>query len=153
MHASMSDRRTRHCTDGNCDGQLRVAIQPESGKRCDYDGAERRKGSKVIGLSIRRAILLTLHVTAGDKQTRATRQQLVQAVQHVTGDNVDVASLDQGCKGQNEVAQAVRQGIHRLLLKHTNEKSGFVLLSPRWVVELSFGKATRSADRHGTMNA
>jgi transposase len=52
---------------------------PESGERAGYDGAKRRKGSKVHMAVDTLGHLLTLHVTAADEQDRAQVEQLAQA--------------------------------------------------------------------------
>jgi transposase len=44
---------------------------PESGARCGYDGAKRRKGSKVHAAVDTLGHLLALHVTAANEQDRA----------------------------------------------------------------------------------
>src|SRR5687768_8585563 len=44
---------------------------PESGGRCGYDGAKRRKGSKAHMAVDTLGHLLALHVTAADEQDRA----------------------------------------------------------------------------------
>ena len=116
---------------------------PESGERAGYDGAKRRKGSKVHMAVDTLGHLLTLHVTAADEQDRSQVEQLAQAVQQVTGDNVEVAFVDQGYTGQDAAEQAARHGIDLLVVKHTEAKKGFVLLPRRWVVERSFGWAAR----------
>jgi transposase len=116
---------------------------PESGERAGYDGAKRRKGSKVHMAVDTLGHLLTLHVTAADEQDRSQVEQLAQAVQQVTGDNVEVAFVDQGYTGQDAAGQAARHGIDLLVVKHTEAKKGFVLLPRRWVVERSFGWAAR----------
>jgi transposase len=116
---------------------------PESGARAGYDGAKRRKGSKVHLAVDTLGHLLTLHVTAADEQDRAQVEQLAQAVQQVTGDTVEVAFVDQGYTGEGAADQADRHGIDLLVVKHTEAKRGFVLLPRRWVVERSFGWAAR----------
>ena len=116
---------------------------PESGARAGYDGAKRRKGSKVHLAVDTLGHLLTLHVTAADEQDRAQVEQLAQAVQQVTGDTVEVAFVDQGYTGEGAADQAARHGIDLLVVKHTEAKRGFVLLPRRWVVERSFGWAAR----------
>ena len=95
---------------------------PESGERAGYDGAKRRKGSKVHMAVDTLGHLLTLHVTAADEQDRAQVEQLAQAVQQVTGDNVEIAFVDQGYTGQDAVDQAARHGIDLLVVKHTEAK-------------------------------
>jgi transposase len=116
---------------------------PESGARAGYDGAKRRKGSKVHLAVDTLGHLLALHVTAADEQDRAQVDQLAQAVQEVTGDTVEVAFVDQGYTGEEAATQAQKHGIDLLVVKHTEAKKGFVLLPRRWVVERSFGWAAR----------
>jgi transposase len=69
---------------------------PESGARAGYDGAKRRKGSKVYLSVDTLGHLLALHVTAADQQDRAQVAQMAQQVQAVTGESVEVAFVDQG---------------------------------------------------------
>jgi transposase len=95
---------------------------PESGERAGYDGAKRRKGSKVHMAVDTLGHLLTLHVTAADEQDRAQVEQLAQAVQQVTGDTVEVAFVDQGYTGDDAANQAARHGIDLLVVKHTEAK-------------------------------
>jgi hypothetical protein len=61
----------------------------ESGGRAGYDGAKRRKGSKVHLAVDTLGHLLALHVTPANEQDRAQVGELAQAVQEVTGDTVD----------------------------------------------------------------
>jgi transposase len=60
---------------------------PESGHRAGYDGAKRRKGSKVHVAVDTLGHLLALHVTPANEQDRAQVGQLAVAVQEVTGDS------------------------------------------------------------------
>jgi len=53
---------------------------PESGTRGGYDGAKRRKGSKVHAAVDTLGHLLALHVTAADQQDRAQVEKLAEAV-------------------------------------------------------------------------
>ena len=85
---------------------------PESGARAGYDGAKRRKGSKVH-------------------------------IQQVTGNNVELAYVDQGYTGPNAAEAAQQHGLRLEVIKHTEAKRGFVLLPRRWVVERSFAWAAR----------
>jgi transposase len=73
---------------------------PESGARAGYDGAKRRKGSKVHVAVDTLGHLLAVHVTPANKQDRAQVQQLAQAVQQVTGHNVQLAYVDAGYTGE-----------------------------------------------------
>src|ERR671918_2854922 len=59
---------------------------PESGPRAGYDGAKRKRGSKVHLAVDTLGHLLALHVTAANEQERAQVGQLTERVQEVTGD-------------------------------------------------------------------
>jgi transposase len=74
---------------------------PESGGRAGYDGAKKRKGSKVHVAVDTLGHLWALKVTAAHEQDRAQVDELVQAVQGVTGENVQLAYVDQGYTGDN----------------------------------------------------
>lgn len=116
---------------------------PESGARAAYDGAKRRKGSKVHAAVDTLGHLLALHVTPADTQDRAQVEQLAKAVQNITGQNVELAYVDQGYTGETAEKAAQSQGIKLEVVKHTEAKRGFVLLPRRWVVERSFAWAAR----------
>ena len=64
---------------------------PESGARGGYDGAKRRKGSKVHAAVDTLGHLLALHVTAANEQDRAQVEELAKQVQQITGDTVELA--------------------------------------------------------------
>src|SRR6201993_2001699 len=74
---------------------------PESGARAGYDGAKRRKGSKVHVAVDTLVHLLALHVTAADQQDRAQVERLAEEVQQITGKNIELAYVDQGYTGKN----------------------------------------------------
>jgi transposase len=116
---------------------------PESGGRAGYDGHKKRKGSKVHIAVDTLGHLLALKVTAANQQDREQVEALAQAVQHVTGDHVQLAYVDQGYTGQTPAAAATQQGIKLEVVKHATAKRGFVLLPRRWVVERSFAWAAR----------
>jgi transposase len=116
---------------------------PESGSRAGYDGAKRRKGSKVHAAVDTLGHLLALHVTAADEQDRAQVETLAAAVQEITGENVELAYVDQGYTGENAAQAAEKHGVQLEIVKHTEAKRGFVLLPRRWVVERSFAWAAR----------
>ncbi len=82
--------------------------------------------------------LLALHVTPANEQDRAQVQQLAQAVQEVTGHNVQVAQVDVGCTGEQVVEAASEEGIRLEVVKLPDSKRGFVLLPRRCIVERSF---------------
>ena len=120
-----------------------IQSTPESGARAGYDGAKRRKGSKVHMAVDTLGHLLALHVTPADEQDRANVEQLAQAVQQITGNTVELAYVDQGYTGENAKQGAQAHGIQLEVVKHTEAKRGFVLLPRRWVVERSFAWAAR----------
>jgi transposase len=116
---------------------------PESGARAGYDGAKRRKGSKVHAAVDTLGHLLALHVTAADEQDRTQVGVLAEAVQQITGEHVELAWVDQGYTGENAAQAAERHGVRLEVVKHTEAKRGFVLLPRRWVVERDFAWAAR----------
>jgi transposase len=116
---------------------------PESGARAGYDGAKRRKGSKVHLAVDTLGHLLALHVTAANEQDRAQVSQLATAVQEATGEHVRVAYVDQGYTGPDAADAAAAAGITLEVVKLPDVKRGFVLLPRRWVVERSFAWMAR----------
>ncbi len=116
---------------------------PESGARAGYDGAKRRKGSKVHAAVDTLGHLLALHVTAADEQDRTQVEKLAEAVQEITGEHIELAYVDQGYTGENAAQAAEKHGVQLEVVKHTEAKRGFVLLPRRWVVERSFAWAAR----------
>jgi transposase len=116
---------------------------PESGARAGYDGAKRRKGSKVHAAVDTLGLLLAVHVTPANEQDRAQVGELARQVQEVTGQTVTLAYVDQGYTGETPAAEAEAQGIRLEVVKLPQAKHGFVLLPRRWVVERSFGWAAR----------
>lgn len=116
---------------------------PESGARAGYDGAKRRKGSKVHAAVDTLGHLLALHVTPADEQDRAQVAALAEAVQEVTGESVELAYVDQGYTGETAAQEAEAHGIRLEVVKLPEAKRGFVLLPRRWVVERSFAWAAR----------
>jgi len=116
---------------------------PESGARAGFDGHKKRKGSKVHAAVDTLGHLLALKVTAANEQDRAQVTDLAQAVQATTGQNVQVAFVDQGYTGGQPAADAQPHGIRLEVVKHHQAKRGFILLPRRWVVERSFAWAAR----------
>lgn len=116
---------------------------PESGARAGYDGAKRRKGSKVHVAVDTLGQLLALLVTPASDQDRAQVAALAAQVQAVTGQAVEVAFVDQGYTGEQPETAAAAQGIRLEVVKLPEAKKGFVLLPRRWVVERSFAWAAR----------
>jgi len=116
---------------------------PESGARAGYDGAKRKKGSKVHIAVDTLGHLLAVRVTPANEGDRAQVEQLAQAVQEATGHNVQVAYVDAGYTGEQAAEAAEGQGIRLEVVKLPDAKRGFILLPRRWVVERSFAWATR----------
>ncbi len=111
---------------------------PESGARAGYDGAKRKKGSKVHAAVDTLGHLLALRVTPADAQDRAQVATLAEAVQAAAGQTVEVAFVDQGYTGEAAAAEAAAHGIQLEVVRLPEAKRGFVLLPRRWVVERSF---------------
>ena len=116
---------------------------PESGTRGGYDGAKRKKGSKLHLAVDTLGNLLALHVTSANTDDRAAINPLTKTVQAVTGNTVEVAFADQNYTGEKAAAAAEANGIELVVVKLPEAKKGFVLLPRRWVVERSFAWATR----------
>src|SRR5437762_4721946 len=93
-----------------------LQLTPESGARAGYDGAKRRKGSKVHAAVDTLGHLLTLHVTPANEQDRDQVAQLAQGVQEVTGQNVEIAYVDQGYTGESAQAQAQAHGLELVVV-------------------------------------
>lgn len=115
----------------------------ESGQRAGYDGAKRKRGSKLHMAVDTLGHLLALHVTPANVDDRAEVSRLAAAVQDVTGESVTLAYVDQGYTGEAPAEAARKQGIALEVVKLPEAKRGFVLLPRRWVVERSFAWATR----------
>ena len=116
---------------------------PESGGRAGYDGAKRKRGSKVHLAVDTLGHLLALVVTPADEQDRAQVAQLAQQVQQETGEAIQVAFVDQGYTGEEPAQAAAQHGIQLEVVKLPEAKKGFVLLPRRWVVERSFAWMAR----------
>src|ERR671917_214537 len=117
---------------------------PESGARAGYDGAKRKRGSKVHAAVDTLGHLLALHVSPADEQDREQVGELAGAVQEATGESVELSYVDQGYTAERPAAEAETHGIRLEVLKHPESKRGFVLLPRRWVVERDFAWASRS---------
>jgi transposase len=116
---------------------------PERGHRAGYEGAKRKRGSKVHIAGDTLGHLLALCVTAAHEQDRAQVEALVEPVQAGTGDTVEIAFVDQGYTGEPAAQDAAQHGIKLEVGKLPEAKKGFVLLPRRWVVERSFAWAAR----------
>lgn len=110
---------------------------PESGHRAGYDGHKKTKGSKVHLAVDTLGLLLAIVVTPANEQERAQVSELATAVQKETGQNVQIAFVDQGYTGEDAAHAAQDQGIELNVVRLPGAKKGFVLLPRRWVVERS----------------
>jgi transposase len=138
MILRMVDGREAQPTATILDGRT-LQSTPESGGRAGFDGAKKKKGSKVHVAVDTLGHLLALKVTAANEQERAQVADLTARIQQVTGGTVEVAFVDQGYTGDAAADQAKASGIRLAVVKHTEAKKGFVLLPRRWVVERTFG--------------
>ena len=120
-----------------------VQSTPESGARAGYDGYKRKKGSKIHLAVDTLGYLLALKVTPANDQERQQVADLAAEVQEATGENVEVAFVDQGYTGEQAKQDAEKAGIDLIVVKVEEAKKGFVLLPRRWVVERSFGWSAR----------
>ena len=151
IEAMTHDLRLLLRTFAGRDGQPTAAIldsrtlrsTPESGARASYDGAKRKKGSKIHIAVDTLGHLLAAHVTTAGEQDRAQVGVLAQAIQDATGQSVEFAWVDQGYTGETAQDAAALHGIKLEVVKLPEAKRGFVLLPRRWVVERSFAWATR----------
>lgn len=120
-----------------------VQSSPESGGRSGFDGHKKKNGSKTHVAVDTLGHLLALHVTPANEQERDQVGVLAEAVQEVTGENVQVAFVDQGYTGERAEEAAAEHAIRLEVVKLAEAKKGFVLLPRRWVVERSFGWIAR----------
>ncbi len=134
--------RAPHPTAASFDSRT-LQSSPESGDRAAYDGAKRRKGSKVHIAVDTLGHLLALVVTPANAQDRAQVEALAAQVQAATGEMVEVAFVDQGYTGDQPAEAAAGHGIRLEVVQLPTTKRGFVLLPRRWVVERSFAWTTR----------
>ena len=120
-----------------------VQSTPESGGRAGYDGYKKKNGSKTHVAVDTLGHLLALHITPANEQEREQVGVLAEAVQEVTGQNVQLAWVDQGYTGPEAAQAAAGHGITLEVVKLAEAKKGFVLLPRRWVVERTFGWIAR----------
>jgi transposase len=116
---------------------------PESGSRGGYDGAKRKKGSKVHAAVDTLGHLLALRVSPANEQEREYVGEMARAVQDATGESVELTYVDQGYTGERAAEEAEAFGMRLEVVKHEEAKRGFVLLPRRWVVERDFAWASR----------
>ena len=116
---------------------------PESGHRAGYDGAKRRKGTKVHLVVDTLGHLVTLMTSPAHEQDRAQVFDLCREAQAITGGMLEVAFVDQGYTGQATQDAARQSNIELVVVKRSDASRGFVLLPRRWVVERSLAWLSR----------
>ena len=84
---------------------------PESGQRAGYDGAKRKRGSKLHMAVDTLGHLLALHVTPANVDDRAEIGRLTDAIQEATGESITLAYVYQGYTGETATAAAKQRGI------------------------------------------
>lgn len=104
---------------------------PESGTRAGYDGAKRKRGSKVHLAVDTLGHLLALHVTPADVGDRTAVKRLAADIQDATGDTVALAYVDQGYTGETAAEAARSEGIALHVVRLPEAKRGFVLCTAR----------------------
>ena len=70
-------------------------------------------------------------------------QQLAEAVQRATSNNVQITYVDAGYTGEQASQAAEGEGMRLEVVKLPDAKRGFVLLPRRWVVERNFAWTAR----------
>ena len=116
---------------------------PESGSRGGYDGAKRKKGTKLHAAVDTLGHLLALRVSPANEDDRKEVSKLSEEIQQATGENVELAYVDQGYTGEKASGAAAEHGIQLEVVKQEEAKRGFVLLPRRWVVERDFAWSSR----------
>src|SRR5918995_1524799 len=116
---------------------------PEGGHRGGYDGHKGKNGSKVHAAVDTLGHLLALRVSPANEDDRKQVNKLCEEIQRATGENVELAYVDQGYTGERASRLAAEHGIRLEVVKHEETKRGFVLLPRRWVVERDFAWASR----------
>jgi len=138
----LAEKRTPHPSAAVLDSRT-LQSTPESGQRAGYDGAKRKKGSKIHMAVDTLGHLLALHVTPATDQDRGEVGQLTEELQEACCESVKLAFVDQGYTGENASEAAAENGIELEVVKLNEPKRGFVLLPRRWVVERSFAWLAR----------
>jgi transposase len=152
-----TDARRRHIASGRNTEPTAAIIDsrtlrstPESGQRAGYDGAKRKRGSKLHLAVDTLGQLLALHATPANIDDRAQVGRLAEAIQDATGETVTLVYVDQGYTGDRPAEAASAQGIALEVVPEA--KRSFVLLPRRWVVERSFAWQLDAADWSRTTN-
>lgn len=87
--------------------------------------------------------LLALRASPANEDDRKQVEKLCEEIQQATGENVELAYVDQGYTGEKAAGAAAEHGIRLEVVRHEEAKRGFVLLPRRWVVERDFAWSSR----------
>jgi hypothetical protein len=109
----------------------------ELGARAGYDGAKRRKGSKVHAAVDTLDHLLALHVTQPMGRTAPRSAALPARFRTSLANTLSWPMWIKGTRGRWPKRRPAKHGIRIEVVKH-RAKRGFVLLPRRWAVERSF---------------
>ena len=116
----LAQGRTSDPSDAVLDSRT-LRSTPESGHRGGYDGAKRKKGSKVHAAVDTLGHLLALRGTPATEQDRAQVGALAEAVQEATGESVELAYVDRGYTGEEASAAAEAHGIRLEVVKQEED--------------------------------
>ena len=139
----LSEGRAPDPTAAILDSRTLRSTPESSGHRSGYDGHKGKKGSKVHAAVDTLGHLLALRVSPANENDREEVRKLSEEIQQATGENVELAYVDQGYTGERASRLAAEHGIRLEVVKHEETKRGFVLLPRRWVVERDFAWASR----------
>ena len=90
----------------------------ESGHRGGYDRHKGKKGSKVHAAVDTLGHLLALRVSPANEDDREEVRKLSEEIQQATGENGELAYVDQGYTGGRASVFATEQGIRLEVVKH-----------------------------------
>src|SRR6476646_10347924 len=95
---------------------------PESGERAGYDGAKRKRGSKLHLAVDTPGHVVALHVTSADADDRGEVGRLAADVQAETGGHVEKGFVDQGYTGARAAEASQAHGIDLEVVKAPQTK-------------------------------
>lgn len=120
-----------------------VQSTPGSGGRAGDDGDKKKNGSRTHLALDTLGHLLALPVPPANEQEREQVGVRAAAVREVTGENVQLAWVEQAYTGPEAAAAAAEHGVTLEVVKLAEAKKGFVLLPGRWGLARTFGWIAR----------
>jgi transposase len=105
----LSKERTSEPTAAIVDSRT-LRSTPESGSRGGYDGHKNKKGSKVHAAVDTLGDLLAVRVGPANEDDRKELEKLSEEIQKATGENVELAYVDQGYTGEKASESAAEHG-------------------------------------------